>query len=74
MLRQQHFVEAVESGGDSGDLDQDIRAETKGDRVILTFEKLPEDPVDISFVQGAWYQINLFNSAGIPAIPFQITV
>lgn len=51
-----------------------FQAETKGDQVILTFEKLPEDPVQISFAQGAWYQINLFNSAGIPAIPFQVSV
>ncbi|MCI6043747.1 hypothetical protein MR857_10555 [bacterium] len=51
-----------------------FQAETKGNQMILTVEKMPENPIEISFAQGSWYQINLFNSAGIPAIPFRIIV
>ena len=42
-----------------------FQAETKGNQMILTVEKMPENPIEISFAQGSWYQINLFNSAGI---------
>ncbi len=45
-----------------------------GGRLILTPESLPDNSVKVDFAQTGWYRINLYNSAGIPAIPFSVRV
>lgn len=46
------------------------RCSVRGDEVILEPETPDGRRITISYAQTAWYQINLFNSAGIPALPF----
>ena len=43
-----------------------------GDKLTLQLEQDCDGPVEIAFAQGDWYSVNLYNSAGIPAIPFLI--
>ena len=43
-----------------------------GDCVTLALEHAAARPLTISFAQGDWYLVNLCNSAGLPAIPFEI--
>lgn len=47
-------------------------AKADKDQLILTPEGLPEDSVKVDFAQTGWYQVNLYNSANIPAIPFSV--
>ena len=47
-------------------------AEAEKDRLVLTPDTLPEDSVKVDLAQTGWYQINLYNSADIPAIPFSV--
>lgn len=43
-----------------------------GDMVILSLSGGPFEKVRVEFACEPWYQVNLYNSAGIPAIPFCI--
>lgn len=47
-----------------------FRFRIKGDQLILSLDQSPSGPVTVAFAQEKWYQVNLYNSAGIPAIPF----
>lgn len=47
-------------------------AKVQGDELIITLEEDEGKPVKVDFAQGAWYLVNLFNEAGIPAIPFTL--
>ena len=47
-------------------------AEAEGSCLVLTPDTLPEDSVKVDLAQTGWYQINLYNSADIPAIPFSV--
>ena len=47
-------------------------AEAEGDRLVLAPDLLPEDSVKVDLAKTGWYQINLYNSADIPAIPFSV--
>ena len=42
--------------------------------VILSIPNAAKNEVQISFARTKWYQVNLKNEAGLPAIPFEITV
>ena len=42
------------------------------DKVILTLKEKAEGPRVVRFARGKWYKVNLYNSAGVPAIPFEI--
>ena len=50
-------------------------ARIEGSRLILN-PKLAEEhePVSVEFAQTQWYRVNLFNEAGIPAMPFRLDV
>lgn len=45
--------------------------EACGDELVLTTEKPLSGPVVISFAKSKYYRVELKNSAGIPAIPFE---
>ncbi len=57
-----------------------FEASVEGDRLILTINEPEEMSLDspvtltVSFAQTSWYDVNLYNSAGIPAIPFEFFV
>ena len=43
-----------------------------GDCLELIAENARDRPITVAFAQGDWYQVNLYNSVGLPAIPFEI--
>ena len=43
-----------------------------GDSLELCTESAGEGPLTVSFAKENWYLVNLYNSAGLPAIPFEI--
>ncbi len=43
-------------------------------KIILNFEVLPDNPVTIQFAETGYAEVNLFNSAGLPAKPFTCVV
>ncbi len=49
-------------------------AMAKNDQLILTLSEPVDGPIRIAFARTSWYKVNLYNSAGIPAIPFEVTV
>ncbi len=46
--------------------------ETEIKRLILKLKVDGESRLRIAFARTPWYQVNLYNSSGIPAIPFEI--
>lgn len=46
----------------------------EGNHLILTFKDATEDSVKVELAQCPWYRINLYNDAGIPAIPFTVQI
>ena len=49
-------------------------ANVEGSKLILSLKTDYQKPIELRFAQGAWYRVNLYNSANIPAIPFVIEV
>lgn len=47
--------------------------EAEGDRLELVLGRQVQGRLDIAYCQRGFYRANLFNSAGIPAIPFAVT-
>ena len=43
----------------------------EGNTLVLKLEQPTEESILIRFAREAWYQVNLVNSAGVPAIPFE---
>ena len=43
-----------------------------GDSLEFRTESAGERPLTVSFAKGNWYLVNLYNSAGLPAIPFEL--
>lgn len=43
----------------------------EGNKLILNVEQAVEDSLKVKFAKTSWYLVNLYNSAGIPAIPFE---
>lgn len=46
-----------------------LSAQATGNTIILTGSSLHAGPTEVGIAQGAWYQVNLYNSAGLPARP-----
>ncbi len=51
----------------------DFEAAARGDRLTLTLRR-ESGPVTVRHAGTEWFLVNLYNSAGIPAIPFCLTV
>ncbi|MCM1175950.1 MAG: sialate O-acetylesterase [Blautia sp.] len=58
---------AVSDGG------EEIRysAAVSGEEIVITLCKDVPGALTVKFARGPWYQVNLYNRAGIPAIPFE---
>lgn len=51
----------------------DFQSKTEGAGLILILNEKAGKDIRVEFAQQKWYQVNLYNEAGIPAIPFVIT-
>ena len=47
-----------------------FHAAIPGNRLILVLEEPADGPLEVRFAQTNWFHINLYNSVGIPALPF----
>lgn len=47
------------------------KAWADGNQLILELESCIEGKLKVEFAQTPWFRVNLYNQAGIPAIPFQ---
>ena len=56
----------------SGDRELRYQAEVAGASVILHLDGAASEPIHIDFAKDKFYLVNLFNQAGIPAIPFSV--
>ena len=62
--------EAAENASEWKELDAEhLTAAAEGSTVILTGEEIRSAATKVLFAQGGWYQVNLYNSAGLPARP-----
>ena len=64
-----HTINALELR--SADQVIPYKASVAGNALILSLEEGTDEPIQIRFAKGDWYQVNLVNAAGIPAIPFE---
>ncbi|HIQ98280.1 MAG TPA: hypothetical protein IAB23_01180 [Candidatus Scybalocola faecavium] len=49
-------------------------AKVMKDKVVLVLKTPVKEQAVIRFAQGKWYKVNLYNSAHIPAVPFEFTI
>ncbi len=57
----------------SGGTGLTFQAEACGETLVIAVDK-EISSVKIDFAQGKWYLVNLYNAAGIPAIPFSVMI
>jgi sialate O-acetylesterase len=56
----------------SGSNEISWQAKIKGNKLILTLQQEVTGMLQIEFAQEKFYQVNIYNKAGIPAIPFSL--
>ena len=54
----------------AGEKEVALDACTEKDQLLLTLAEDVDGPFTVAFAKTMWYQVNLYNEAGIPAIPF----
>lgn len=54
------------------DLDVSFTCTVEGNKLMILLQDSCSGPVQICFAQTNWYQVNLFNSAMLPAVPFRL--
>ena len=54
--------------------EQEYSVYTEGDQLIIRMGNPLEEGVSVKFAQTPWYQVNLYNKAGIPAVPFEFSL
>lgn len=52
----------------------DYEFEIRGETVVLTVHGLIQGSVHIRFATQQFYQVNLYNQMGIPAVPFEVDI
>jgi sialate O-acetylesterase len=52
----------------------EFTASVDGEELVLTLAEEYSCPADVRFAKTAWYLVNLYNKAGIPAVPFTLKV
>ncbi len=52
----------------------DFDAKVMKDKLVLTLKTPVKEQAVIRFAKGKWYKVNLYNSAHIPAVPFEFTI
>ncbi len=52
----------------------DYRWHTEGDSLILELPQMPKEKIQLRFATQLFYLVNLYNAAGIPAVPFALEV
>jgi sialate O-acetylesterase len=50
----------------------EFTASVDGEELVLTLAEECSCPADVRFAKKAWYLVNLYNKAGIPAVPFML--
>lgn len=48
----------------------DYKAYVDGEELVLEAEVKPDAKLQVMFAQDKWYQVNLYNKIGVPAVPF----
>lgn len=55
-----------------GEAEIKYSATISGEEIVITLCRDVSGTLTVKFARGAWYQVNLYNRAGIPAIPFEV--
>lgn len=52
----------------------DYKAYVDGEELVLKAEVKPDAKLQVMFAQDKWYQVNLYNKASVPAVPFVLFI
>ena len=52
----------------------EFTASVDGGTLVLTLSEDFSGPAEVRFARSKWYLVNLYNKAGIPAVPFTLKV
>lgn len=58
----------------AGEKEINYRFTVSDETIILKLSQVTDRKIRIKFARDTWYRVNLYNQAGIPAIPFEVIV
>lgn len=58
----------------AGDKELVYSAYAEGNQLIIRLNPQSDAPLAVKFAQTSWYQVNLYNQADIPAVPFEFVL